>query len=518
MKKIARLPPILMPCLLASLLGTGAISNAVTITVDGSADGTLSELAGNGTCDLREAIFAANSDSPGGECAGGDGADTIDFALEPYPTVIRVTQGTLVVSEALTVVGPGSGDLLLFNQSIGGLFLIDDQTPGDVKAVNIHDMSLGAGGGGSGSIILNRESLNMDGVSCSDASASEGSCIFNDTDGDLQISNSIFTGNRVAVGNEGGAISNRGSAIINNTEFRDNAAARGGAISNRGSLSVVGGLFVNNGRTIFSATPLTISDARFEDNGASGGAPSVLRCQGRIVCEIRNTEIVGNRGDRLFSIEWEATLQLIQSLIADNNPGTNTIPFLISVPPQSMLLVENSTIANNNLVTNTMVLEEDSATLTLRNSTIATSAPSPNTAILANLDSILIIEGSIVAGHANDLLTNEDPPFFVPSVTINDSILGTVNGTFSGDNNLLGVDPELGPLQDNGGPTLTMAISETSPAVDLIPVGQSGCGSTIVLDQRGEPRPMGPGCDAGAFEQRDIDLIFGSGFELPVDN
>ena len=32
--------------------------------------------------------------------------------------------------------------------------------------------------------------------------------------------------------------------------------------------------------------------------------------------------------------------------------------------------------------------------------------------------------------------------------------------------NLLGVDPQLGPLGDNGGPTQTMAIAATSPAVN----------------------------------------------------
>jgi protocatechuate 3,4-dioxygenase beta subunit len=59
-------------------------------------------------------------------------------------------------------------------------------------------------------------------------------------------------------------------------------------------------------------------------------------------------------------------------------------------------------------------------------------------------------------------------------------------------------DPELGNLQDNGGPTETQAILPTSPAYAQVPA--SSCPAT---DQRGEsrPQPAGSGfCDIGAFE------------------
>jgi hypothetical protein len=45
-------------------------------------------------------------------------------------------------------------------------------------------------------------------------------------------------------------------------------------------------------------------------------------------------------------------------------------------------------------------------------------------------------------------------------------------------------DPRLGPLQDNGGPTLTHALLPGSPALDVIPWGTNGCGTTLVSDQR----------------------------------
>lgn len=58
-------------------------------------------------------------------------------------------------------------------------------------------------------------------------------------------------------------------------------------------------------------------------------------------------------------------------------------------------------------------------------------------------------------------------------------------------------NPELGPLQDNGGPTLTMALGPGSAALDQVPATGSACPAT---DQRGASRPQGSACDIGAFE------------------
>ena len=65
-----------------------------------------------------------------------------------------------------------------------------------------------------------------------------------------------------------------------------------------------------------------------------------------------------------------------------------------------------------------------------------------------------------------------------------------------------GVDPLLGPLQDNGGRTLTHALLPGSPAIDAIPWGTNGCGTTLYSDQRWQarPQPVGGACDIGAYE------------------
>jgi hypothetical protein len=57
------------------------------------------------------------------------------------------------------------------------------------------------------------------------------------------------------------------------------------------------------------------------------------------------------------------------------------------------------------------------------------------------------------------------------------------------------VDPQLGPLADNGGPTLTLRPADGSPVRDAVP--PDACS---VTDQRGAIRPSGPGCEAGAYE------------------
>ena len=62
-------------------------------------------------------------------------------------------------------------------------------------------------------------------------------------------------------------------------------------------------------------------------------------------------------------------------------------------------------------------------------------------------------------------------------------------------NNRSNLDPMLEPLGHFGGPTLTHALQQNSPAID-----SAGSDKCFLNDQRGAPRPMLHGCDVGAFE------------------
>jgi hypothetical protein len=81
------------------------------------------------------------------------------------------------------------------------------------------------------------------------------------------------------------------------------------------------------------------------------------------------------------------------------------------------------------------------------------------------------------------------------------------SGNFSGPGDLNNTDPMLGPLQNNGGPTQTMALPSGSPAIDAgNPTGcTDGLGHLLKTDQRGFPRPDTEdtsGCDMGAYERQ----------------
>jgi hypothetical protein len=62
--------------------------------------------------------------------------------------------------------------------------------------------------------------------------------------------------------------------------------------------------------------------------------------------------------------------------------------------------------------------------------------------------------------------------------------------------------PALGPLADNGGPTITMAPMTGSPVIDAVP--HEDCtwvdGRSTPNDQRDFSRPQGAGCEIGAVE------------------
>lgn len=76
-------------------------------------------------------------------------------------------------------------------------------------------------------------------------------------------------------------------------------------------------------------------------------------------------------------------------------------------------------------------------------------------------------------------------------------------------NDSVGVNPLLGPLQDNGGPVLTHTLLQNSPAIDRIPNGTNGCLAGQTTDARGAVRAGGenrggPACDSGSFEAASI--------------
>jgi uncharacterized protein (TIGR03382 family) len=82
-------------------------------------------------------------------------------------------------------------------------------------------------------------------------------------------------------------------------------------------------------------------------------------------------------------------------------------------------------------------------------------------------------------------------------VTANNSLIEDPTGaTVAGAGNV-NADAVLGALQDNGGPTFTMAIGASSPARNT---GSNPL--TLTTDQRGQARDDGNGVDMGAYERQ----------------
>lgn len=113
-------------------------------------------------------------------------------------------------------------------------------------------------------------------------------------------------------------------------------------------------------------------------------------------------------------------------------------------------------------------------------------------------------------------LTSGNPNLATEILTVNDSLVKDPSGALvpigSSNNNLLEVDPLLGPLQDNGG------LSQTQlPAPDSVVIDAIDCASpNPETDQRGIARPQGTRCDIGAVEAEvpgPSDVIFADGFE-----
>jgi predicted outer membrane repeat protein len=79
---------------------------------------------------------------------------------------------------------------------------------------------------------------------------------------------------------------------------------------------------------------------------------------------------------------------------------------------------------------------------------------------------------------------------------------GHTCGLSPANHSLVDVNPLLGTLSNNGGPTQTVPLLPHSPALDITPFGVNGCGTTVTRDGRGDPRPMpnSASCDSGAYE------------------
>jgi hypothetical protein len=254
-----------------------------------------------------------------------------------------------------------------------------------------------------------------------------------------------------------------------------------GATVTLSGLTVTGGR--SNGGGVFNQGTLTLNDVTIRDNTA--GDPT--------------------NGEGIGAGIWNylgATLTL-NGCTVSGNTAIGNLSYAPSrgggVENYGTLTLNNSTVSGNSAVQGTGGGISNSlgvSTLTLNNATVSGNS-SPGTSGSGGIDNAgtLIAGNSIVAG-------NSDGDLFGNVTSEGYNLFGTTNGSGFDPTDLLGVDPLLGPLQDNGGPTATMAPLSGSPAIDRIP-GTPGV-NFPATDQRGVARPQGRLADSGAVEAEQV--------------
>jgi hypothetical protein len=192
------------------------------------------------------------------------------------------------------------------------------------------------------------------------------------------------------------------------------------------------------------------------------------------------------------------------------------------------IVIRNSTIANNSATGSGggIGMRSFSGTLLLENSTVSgNSADASGLSFWGSYpyggggikrisgSGEISIVNSVVAGNTNASIPDIGSGGLV---NVNYSAIGNTTGfTPTGANNILDADPMLGPLQDNGGPTLTMAPTSGSPLIDAGSDDLAPTGS--ITDQRGLGfyRPFGVSVDIGSVEVQPPGRPFATG-HLPT--
>jgi hypothetical protein len=161
-----------------------------------------------------------------------------------------------------------------------------------------------------------------------------------------------------------------------------------------------------------------------------------------------------------------------------------------------VMTISNSTISGND----TAVANGDGGgilnnnLLTVNSSTIYGNSATDQGGGLRNAAGVMTLSNTIVAQNGEDCSGSG-----IQSSGYN--LAGDASCAFAATGDQNSTNPQLGPLQDNGGSTPTHGLSESSPAFNAgNPAAVGSSPACLASDQRGTSRPQGGRCDIGAFE------------------
>ena len=430
----------------------GIVQAQATFTVNSTGDapdanpgdGVAETAPSNGVTTLRAAIQEANALA---------GPDTIILAAGTYTLTIAGADedagatGDLDITDDLTITGAGQATTIIDGGALDRVFHVITGSTVEISGVTVQNGRV------------------LDGL----PTAGGGIRI----DGTLNLTDSTISNNAAAFGTEGGGIGNTGTLILTNSTVSGNTASSVGGIHNYGTVTITNSTVSGNSATaggqgggIFNSGILALVDSTVRDNFASGGGISGGGIVNQATLSLTGSTVSGNRanGDGGGIYNQIDTVTVVNSTITNNTAGRGGGIF----NSFASLTVLSSTVSGNTSTDGGGVFNDRSANFA--NSIIANNAPG----------------GDFGGASITSLGHNLDSD-------------GT--GGLSGPGDISGVDPLLGPLADNGGPTLTHALLLGSPAIDA--GDNSGAPAT---DQRGVTRPIdGDGdniatVDMGAYE------------------
>jgi hypothetical protein len=264
--------------------------------------------------------------------------------------------------------------------------------------------------------------------------------------------------------------------------------------------TISGNSATNLGGGIYNALgKLTVNDSIVSGNKAvrvsggdgfgEGGGIEILGG----TAEVSNSTISNNNGSSGGGIDASGTVTVSNSTFSGNSVG--------AIINSDTLTVNNSTFSGHSGV-NAEAIENFGGTLTISNSTL-----SGNSVGIHNFGTdqfpagLATLENTIVA---NSECNNCTGPITDGGYNLDSGTTCGFDKTDPTKHSLSSTDPKLAPLANYGGPTMTMALQDDSPAIDAgAPVAADANGLSCPppsTDQRGVSRPQGSACDIGAFE------------------
>jgi hypothetical protein len=429
------------------------------------------------------------------------------------------------------IANAGDGDDIAFGGGITGTINLRGALPILTHRISIHGpgaglMTVRRDTGGNYSIfIVPSATVSISGLTISNGISSGGGGIANS--GTLTISACIISGNR-ATSDIGGGIFSSGTLTVSNSILSDNFALEGGgALASFGDATVTvsdsmlsgnstdlnqfgeGGAINNDGRMMTVINSTVSGNSALNGGGISNGAHGGMLM-------LRNSTVSGNYGVGLAGGIYNhgGTLMVSSSTVSGNSTNgrgggiyNNQANVTVSSSTLSgnlagegggiynyggSLTVSNSTIAGNPRgggINNAA----PGGMLTVNNSTIAGNSTNARGGGIAA--GTMVARNTIIAGNTNPAGPDD---LYGSLGSLGHNLIGNIQGG-SGfvPTDLINVDPLLSTLQDNGGPTQTIALLPGSPAIDA---GDNT--DAPEWDQRGPgyPRIVNGIIDIGAFE------------------